>query len=1286
MFYSQFILAKKGPLGTIWIAAHLERKLRKNQVADTDIGVSVDSILFPDVPIALRLSSHLLLGVVRIYSRKVNYLFDDCSEALLKIKQAFRSTAVDLPPEESTAPYHSITLPETFDLDDFELPENEIFQGNYVDHHISTREQITLQDTMESVVYPASQFGLDERFGDGDTSQIALDLDEDMFLDKVAASGSDGVAMGLDTDVQASVRPTTPLKIDEINKGTAETSDTMFDDGNSNQMHGVAASIDLIECADAPATPGLTGEPSLATTQEPIGFDDNLVSVYHNSAVLEVEESMANCSSNSNHHLENKSAVDCFTCDDVNLGDDMNQDDVPSISADKKSSLLSHLEIKPGELEGDYLASDYPNDASILCSDISKQANSTPRGSIYLDRLGKLEDGIQNNGDTDVPVAAQSHMEGAEAQRANFSETASYLIPSAVSIEPSSDIEIISGKSVPSGTIQPVSEGIEFVNTSSTGFCAVEHETPSPHNSENKKDSKTVSCVVPEEMSFACMHILQPCVSHGKEHYTLSQEGKIGEVPASSSEVNIDGQCTLEAAGMELVSASGSIPELQGKECDAVDARIQVSDVTSILESTTFEDNQAYCRKLDEQLSNVISRDAATENLERTPNSEFPAPEKLLSVPEVPSDLPSNCFVDSTQEKEVQVEAESNGAGLKFIAGEHQSLEESVMSLQSLNSDESFELRGIKRTASSSVPNDDDLLSSILVGRKSSVFKMRPTPPPEVAPMKRIRTGPRSSTSKRKVLMDDSMILHGDTIRQQLLSTEDIRRMRKKAPCTRSEIWLIQKKFLDDEIFSEPITTGMSKELFFLHGRTYDLTGIKVFPHDENGVSHELPMPIDVPVGPSVSEPGKGEEMLFSSVARNDKEAMSAETAPWDKNHKHEEPFDNVQVHTKDSMDPSELSNSQTKVLHDRSEIEIVRASSAPSNAADHVTVLGVDLFPVTPSEKEACHMAVESGVQSAAVDKVSEAGGSVLLDASRPSPDRMFNEHVFHNNASDPNGDYVFSVGNGFASRPNLLVEGAEAGQSVEDISFVRDDCSVSVGYVNPPLINLSGETTELNSKDAVTDDLTREENGKNELRFVNEDVVEGPELDDYKNPPFSHIHDEDPSIYASCSIEPNADMKNVSSNDAESLGCKETEAQIIMDMENMEFDERTVEATDDFKDSMIGHDTEFLNVDDEDFDDENDSCMPASEQRFLENSGWSSRTRAVAKYLQTLFDREAEKGETVLPMDNLLIGKTRKEASRMFFETLVLKTRDYVHVEQNRPFDNIGIRPRMKLMKSDF
>lgn len=45
----------------------------------------------------------------------------------------------------------------------------------------------------------------------------------------------------------------------------------------------------------------------------------------------------------------------------------------------------------------------------------------------------------------------------------------------------------------------------------------------------------------------------------------------------------------------------------------------------------------------------------------------------------------------------------------------------------------------------------------------------------------------------------------------------------------------------------------------------------------------------------------------------------------------------------------------------------------------------------------------------------------------------------------------------------------------------------------------------------------------------------------------------------------------------------------------------------------------------------------------------------RAVAKYLQTIFDKEAENGKSVVVADKLLAGKTRKEASRMFFETLV-------------------------------
>ncbi|KAF9612808.1 hypothetical protein IFM89_004218 [Coptis chinensis] len=78
------------------------------------------------------------------------------------------------------------------------------------------------------------------------------------------------------------------------------------------------------------------------------------------------------------------------------------------------------------------------------------------------------------------------------------------------------------------------------------------------------------------------------------------------------------------------------------------------------------------------------------------------------------------------------------------------------------------------------------------------------------------------------------------------------------------------------------------------------------------------------------------------------------------------------------------------------------------------------------------------------------------------------------------------------------------------------------------------------------------------------------------------------------------------------------------------------------------------FLNFDDEDTIEEDNGIPNAEEVGILDNSGWSSRTTGVAKYLQTLFDTESGHGRKVLSMDNLLSGKTRMEASRMFFETL--------------------------------
>ncbi|KAK4745738.1 hypothetical protein SAY87_012050 [Trapa incisa] len=131
---------------------------------------------------------------------------------------------------------------------------------------------------------------------------------------------------------------------------------------------------------------------------------------------------------------------------------------------------------------------------------------------------------------------------------------------------------------------------------------------------------------------------------------------------------------------------------------------------------------------------------------------------------------------------------------------------------------------------------------------------------------------------------------------------------------------------------------------------------------------------------------------------------------------------------------------------------------------------------------------------------------------------------------------------------------------------------------------------------------------------------------------------------------------------------------------------DIEAIDGRDDHDNTAAGNDTEFLNVDDDELNEDNGHLSDAEDSQTLDNGGWSSRTRSVAKYLQTLFDRGAMQGKPSLPMDSLLTGKTCKEASRMFFESLVLKTRDYIQVEQGKPFDHINMRPRTKLMKSQF
>ncbi|ODH39417.1 hypothetical protein ACO22_01874 [Paracoccidioides brasiliensis] len=123
MFYSETLLSKTGPLARVWLSANLERKLSKSHILQSDIESSVSAIVDQgQAPMALRLSGQLLLGVVRIYSRKTRYLLDDCNEALMKIKMAFRLTNNNDLPSSVPIPASGITLPDM-------LTESDLFMN-----------------------------------------------------------------------------------------------------------------------------------------------------------------------------------------------------------------------------------------------------------------------------------------------------------------------------------------------------------------------------------------------------------------------------------------------------------------------------------------------------------------------------------------------------------------------------------------------------------------------------------------------------------------------------------------------------------------------------------------------------------------------------------------------------------------------------------------------------------------------------------------------------------------------------------------------------------------------------------------------------------------------------------------------------------------------------------------------------------------------------------------------------------------------------------------------------
>lgn len=90
VYCSSKLLTQQGSLSKVWLVGHgWEKGISKRDVQQTNITSSIKDIVSPSEPLGLRVSGQLLLGIVKIFEKKLKYLQEDASHALAKIKFSF---------------------------------------------------------------------------------------------------------------------------------------------------------------------------------------------------------------------------------------------------------------------------------------------------------------------------------------------------------------------------------------------------------------------------------------------------------------------------------------------------------------------------------------------------------------------------------------------------------------------------------------------------------------------------------------------------------------------------------------------------------------------------------------------------------------------------------------------------------------------------------------------------------------------------------------------------------------------------------------------------------------------------------------------------------------------------------------------------------------------------------------------------------------------------------------------------------------------------------------------
>ncbi|XP_042024014.1 sister chromatid cohesion 1 protein 1-like [Salvia splendens] len=188
MFYSHQLLARKAPLGQIWMAATLHAKIHRRKLDKLNIIKICEEILNPSVPMALRLSGILMGGVVIVYERKVKLLYDDVTRLLVEINEAWKVKSVPsdttrLPKGKAQAKFESVTLPPNRNEDLGEAEESlpHFNTETFTDFHQTSYFAMRLDSLDDSYLNQNPQGDQDQNHHQAEAAEITLNDNYDSY-------------------------------------------------------------------------------------------------------------------------------------------------------------------------------------------------------------------------------------------------------------------------------------------------------------------------------------------------------------------------------------------------------------------------------------------------------------------------------------------------------------------------------------------------------------------------------------------------------------------------------------------------------------------------------------------------------------------------------------------------------------------------------------------------------------------------------------------------------------------------------------------------------------------------------------------------------------------------------------------------------------------------------------------------------------------------------------------------------------------------------------------------